>query len=144
VKCCTINMDESERPQPLKTILVVDRDPKNLSFVAGFLDGKYDVLTANSSPNALLQSKNFKSEIYLLLADLQMAGISGIELATQITVQRPAIKVLLMSDIEGGMLVLNEGWHFLPRPFIPSQLLTLVAGLISEDPKSRFSGLSTH
>jgi hypothetical protein len=42
-----------------------------------------------------------------------------------------------MSGYTGGMLVLNDGWHFLPKPFIPSQLRVLVAGLISPA-KSRF------
>jgi hypothetical protein len=65
--------------------------------------------------------------------------MTGIELATQITLARPAIKVLLMSGFTGGMLVLNEGWHFLPKPFISSQLKTLVVGLLSPDLKSRFS-----
>jgi len=29
--------------------------------------------------------------------------------------------VLRMSGFTDGMLVLNEGWHFLAMPFIPSQ-----------------------
>jgi two-component system cell cycle sensor histidine kinase/response regulator CckA len=120
-----------------QTILVVDDDAAVLSFVAGFLAVNYKVLTAKSGEEALQQSKDFKNEIHLLLSDLQMTGMTGIDLATQITVQRPNIKVLLMSGFTGGMLVLNEGWHFLPKPFIPSQLRTLVAGLISP-PKSKF------
>jgi len=120
-----------------KTILVVDDDAAILSFVSGFLAVNYNVLTAKSGEEALQQSQDFKNEIHLLLSDLQMAGMTGIDLATQITVQRPNIKVLLMSGFTGGMLVLNEGWHFLPKPFIPSQLRTLVAGLISP-PKSKF------
>ena len=114
-----------------KTILIVDDDPTVLTFVAECLSVNYDVLTANNSEEALKQSKEFKDEIHLLLSDLQMTGMTGIELATQITAQRPQLKVLLMSGFSGGMLVLNEGWHFLPKPFIPSQLRTLVAGLIS-------------
>ena len=46
------------------------------------------------------------------------------------TLDRPALKVLLMSGFTGGMLVLNEGWHFL-KPFITSQLLTLVSGCLA-------------
>ena len=129
-----------ERPRVLhnkKTILLVDDDATILKFVAGCLAVNYDILTAGSGEEALQQSKDFKSEIHLLLSDLQMEGITGIELATQITAQRPKIKVLLMSGFTGGMLVLNEGWHFLPKPFVPSQLRTLVAGLISPD-ESRF------
>jgi DNA-binding NtrC family response regulator len=59
-----------------------------------------------------------------------MPGMSGIELATAITADRPGLKVLLMSGSPGGMLVLNEGWHFLARPFIASQLRALITGLV--------------
>jgi len=122
-----------ENPPVLKTktILLVDDDPTVLKFVGECLAGSYDILAASNGNEALQKSKDFEKEIHLLLSDLQMAGVTGIELATQITVQRPAIKVLLMSGFDGGMLVLNEGWHFLPKPFIPSQLRTLVAGIIS-------------
>lgn len=113
------------------TILVVDDDPTILCFVSGFLDGRYNVLIAKSGIEAVQRSEEFKGEIQLLLTDFQMAGMSGIELATKLTVQRPQIKVLMMSGFPDGMLVLNEGWHFLPKPFIPSQLRTLVAGIIS-------------
>ncbi len=121
-----------------KTILVVDDDPAILNSVAGILSRDYNVLSANSGKDALQQSNDFKSEIHLLLSDFQMAGMTGIELATQITVQRAGIKVLLMSGYPAGMLILNEGWHFLPKPFIPSQLLTLISSLISPPKKSRF------
>jgi CheY-like chemotaxis protein len=78
-------------------------------------------------------------EIHLLLADFQMPGMTGIELATKITAQLPEIKVLLMSGFTGGMLVLNEGWHFLPKPFIPSQLRALIVGLVSPDEPSKYA-----
>ena len=37
----------------------------------------------------------------------------------------------MMSGFPEGMLVLNEGWHFLAKPFIASQLQTLINGLIA-------------
>jgi len=37
------------------------------------------------------------------------------------------------------MLILNEGWHFLPKPFVASQLLALVVGLVSPDKTSKFA-----
>jgi hypothetical protein len=55
------------------------------------------------------------------------------------TAERPRLKVLLMSGFIGGMLVLNEGWHFLAKPFIASQLHALVAGMVSPDRPTRFS-----
>jgi len=125
--------------EPKKTVLLVDDDAALLESVRGFLDGDYNVLSASSGQGALQQAKEFKSEIHLLLSDFQMEGMNGIELATQLTAARPAIKVLLMSGYPAGMLVLNEGWHFLPKPFISSQLLALVIGLISPDKASKFA-----
>ena len=112
-----------------KTVLVVDDEPQILSIVSGFLCDQYHILTASSGAEALHQSEEFKGDIHVLLSDFQMAGMTGIELATRITLARPKIKVLLMSGYSEGLLVLNEGWHFLPKPFILSQLRSLVGGL---------------
>jgi DNA-binding NtrC family response regulator len=110
-----------------KTILVVDDDPDILSFVCELLiESHYNVLTARNGNDALRQSRNHEDEIHLLLSDFEMPRMTGIELATQMTVDRPRLKVLLMSGFIGGMLVLNEGWHFLAKPFIASQLRALI------------------
>ena len=123
-----------------KTILVVDDQETILSSVSAFLNaGKYNVITANSGKLALQKSKDYKGDIHLLLTDFQMPEMDGIQLATAMSIDRPQLKVLMMSGFTGGMLVLNEGWHFLPKPFISSQLLALVVGLVSPDQKSRFS-----
>ena len=123
-----------------KTILVVDDQETILLSVSAFLNaGKYNVITANSGQLALQKSKDYKGDIHLLLTDFQMPEMDGIQLATAMSIDRPQLKVLMMSGFTGGMLVLNEGWHFLPKPFISSQLLALVVGLVSPDQKSRFS-----
>jgi DNA-binding NtrC family response regulator len=125
--------------QQKKTVLVVDDDAALLESLREVLGKIYNILGADNGEDALRQSNDFKSEIHALLSDFQMPGMTGIELATQITVQRPKIKVLLMSGYPAGMLVLNEGWHFLPKPFIASQLLALIVGLVSPDKASRFA-----
>jgi two-component system cell cycle sensor histidine kinase/response regulator CckA len=125
--------------QHKKTILLVDDDATLLESVRGFLHGDYDVLSATSGQEAIHKAKAFKSEIHLLLSDFQMEGMTGIELATELTAERPKLKVLLMSGYPAGMLVLNEGWHFLPKPFVASQLLALVVGLVSPDKTSKFA-----
>jgi len=114
-----------------KTILVVDDDESVLSFVSGLLARRnYSVITAKSGAEALQQSRCYKSDIHLLLADFQMPEMSGLDLSTQVSLERPHIKVLLMSGYTNGMLVLNQGWQFITKPFIPSQLCALVSGLI--------------
>jgi DNA-binding NtrC family response regulator len=124
-----------------KTILVVDDEPKILAVVSEVLaDGEYNILTASTGSMGLQQSREFKGEIDLLLSDFQMpAGMSGVDLATAMTLERPQLKVLLMSGFPEGMLVLNEGWHFLSKPFVASQLRALVIGLVSPERKSKFS-----
>jgi DNA-binding NtrC family response regulator len=123
-----------------KTILVVDDDASILAVVSELLtDGGYNVLTARTGAKGLEQSREFKGTIDLLLSDFQMPGMSGVELATAMTQERADIKVLLMSGFTDGMLILNEGWHFLTKPFVASQLRALVTGLVSPDKKSRFA-----
>lgn len=112
------------------TVLIVDDEPQIVNLVSEILC-RYKILTARSGTEALERSEHFGGEIHVLLSDFQMPGMSGMDLATQITRTRPEIKVLLMSGYVGGMLVLNEGWHFLAKPFIPSQLRSLVEALVS-------------
>jgi DNA-binding response OmpR family regulator len=129
-----------EQPLGKKTILVVDDDPKVLAGVSALLvQSEYNVLTARTGSKGLEQSRNFKGEIHLLLSDFQMPGMSGVDLATVMTLDRPQLKVLLMSGFDDGMLILNEGWHFLSKPFVDSQLRALVVGLVSPERPSRFS-----
>jgi len=120
-----------------KTILIVDDDTVSLATISGFLNGQYNVLVAKNGADAVLRSEEYQDEIHLLLTAFSMPEMTGMELASKINLQRPDVKVLLMSPFPDGMLVLNEGWHFMPTPFIESQLRTLVTSLIA--PTSRFS-----
>jgi CheY-like chemotaxis protein len=82
-------------PRYEKTILVVDDDAAILEYVSGFLGKNYNVLTAASGQEALQVAKDCTTELDLLLSDFEMARMSGIELATQLTAARPKIKILL-------------------------------------------------
>jgi len=96
--------------------------PRDIGICLWFLVGnkRVVVLTAVSGADGLAESGTYNGEIALLLSDFQMPGMNGMELATAITLERPEIRVLLMSGFPTGMLVLNEGWHFLAKPFVPS------------------------
>jgi DNA-binding NtrC family response regulator len=87
----------------------------------------------------LYKSRQFKGRIHLLPSDFQMSGMSGVDLATAMTIDRPDVKVRLMSVFKDGMLILNEGWHFLNKPFVASQLKALVTGLV--DPETEMKML---
>jgi two-component system, cell cycle sensor histidine kinase and response regulator CckA len=115
-----------------KTILVVDDDEAILKFISGFLpQSGFNVLVAGSSEHALEQSKAYNGPIDLLLTNLQMPGMTGIELGTKLTLERPDIRVMLMSGFESGMLVLNSGWQFLSKPFVASQLRESILNVLA-------------
>ena len=115
-----------------KTILLGTDDAVVLDFVAASLvQNNYNVLIGRSGEEGLKQTKVYKHEIHLLLSALDMAGMNGLGLAAQVSVKWPGLKVLLMSECRGGTLVLNEGWHFLPKPFVASQLNALILTLVS-------------
>jgi DNA-binding NtrC family response regulator len=133
-------MKPSTHKANVKTILLVDDDPAILDLVSEVLaKSDYNVLTARTGSHALDVSRKFKGEIHVLVSDFQMPGMSGIDLASAITVDRPKLKVLLMSGFPQGLLVLNEGWHFLAKPFVASQLSALVVTLANPDKASRFA-----
>ena len=127
-------------PKGRRTILVVDDDVMIRQSVSSDLaaGSLYNVLLASSGELGLKESRSFNGEIHLLLSDFQMPGMSGVDLATAMTLDRPKLKVLLMSGFPDGMLVLNEGWHFLAKPFVSSQLRALVSGLVYPEQDSRF------
>jgi FixJ family two-component response regulator len=60
-----------------------------------------------------------------------MPGMTGIELGTKLTLERPDIRVMLMSGFTSGMLVLNSGWQFLSKPFVPSQLRESILNVLA-------------
>jgi FixJ family two-component response regulator len=101
---------EPQRDQ--KTIVLVDDDPAVLKCVADVLsDHDYHVLTWASGAEALLQSRAYGGEIHLLLSDFQMPEMSGVELATAMTAERPRLQVLLMSGFRQKVPSLVQPQH---------------------------------
>jgi len=122
-------------------VLVASDDMTVLMYASVMLKdtGLFNVIVAGSSPEAIQTSKATKGEIKALLADFEMNGMTGMELAAKLTAERPHIKVLLMAAFPTGTLVLNEGWHFLPKPFVASQLAALITTLTQPDRPSKFA-----
>ncbi len=80
------------------TALVVDDNPYALSFVVnGLKELGCTVLEASTGKNALEVSRDFKGEVHLLITDIVMPGLSGVEVEKIIRNERPNIRVLYMS-----------------------------------------------
>lgn len=119
----------------LQTILAVEDDPAILKMVKLIIEeAGYGVLSAGSANQARLIEEGFPHPIHLLLSDVMMPDVSGPELANALKQNRPEMRVMLMSGFaDGAMLVLNHGWHFIAKPFLPSALLARVNEVLHSD-----------
>ena len=65
-----------------------------------------------------------------------MPYMTGVELATQLQIERPSIQILLMSGIR-EIVVLKERWQFLPKPFTGDRLRDTVHNILPEQPTAQ-------
>ena len=99
----------------------------------------YRVLEAANGLEALRVWTEQRGAVQLLLTDLVMPeGLSGRDLATQLQLQQPGLRVIFTSgysaDIAGRELSLQEGRNFLQKPFSRQQLLEIVRSVLDREP----------
>ena len=94
----------------------------------------YHLILAANGLDALQKATAYEGVIHLLLSDVEMPGMTGIELAIQLGQERPDTKILLISGLDTGILVLNNGWQFLPKPFMGDMLRDRIRDFLSEQP----------
>lgn len=105
-----------------ETILLVDDHDQLRALTRRFLERVgYKVLEAGSPEDALGVCDRHNGEIHLLLTDMMMPTITGLDLSRQICALRPGIGTLFMSgytpQISSGQGVIDPGIHFLQKPF---------------------------
>jgi len=86
----------------------------------------HDVIEAQDGQEALVVAASGK-RIDLLVSDIVMPKMGGVQLARTLVRLQPALLVVLMSgyvaDAFGPEGQLTEGYHFVAKPFTPDQLL---------------------
>jgi PAS domain S-box-containing protein len=119
-----------------ETILVVEDEPQIRELVELTLISRgYNVLTVDDPVRAADRSKKHAGPIHLLMTDVVMPGISGREVAKQVTAQRPEMKVLFTSGYTPDVIVqhgvLEDGLHFLQKPFTMTTLADKVREVLN-------------
>jgi CheY-like chemotaxis protein len=114
------------------TILLVEDEELVRTLACEILEGAgYDVLMATDSDEAVDLSAAHPGEIHLLLTDLVLPGMSGVDLSRAIQAHRPEIRTLLVSGYDNGLLGPEERMlPFLQKPFDRSLLLERVNEVI--------------
>ncbi|MBI4470737.1 MAG: PAS domain S-box protein [Acidobacteria bacterium] len=121
----------SAPPQGTETILLVEDQDEVRALSREVLQmAGYTVLEASRGDQALDITSTTKREIHLLLTDIIMPRMSGLELSDRIQAVCPEIKVLYMSGYTDRALThagkLSAETPFLQKPFSPAQLVRKV------------------
>ena len=117
-----------------ETVLVVEDDPSLCELVVALLEESgYKVLEATDAKEAIDIARK-KKNIHLLLTDVIMPGMSGSELAKQLSKVRPNIKVLFMSGYSGDLVashgILEAATNLVEKPFTKHALLSKVRAVL--------------
>jgi two-component system, cell cycle sensor histidine kinase and response regulator CckA len=125
------------RPQRQQTssILVAEDQPDVRRLVTQVLSSAgYQVLVAVSGEDALERCRERDCAIDLLLTDIVMPGMSGMELYMAARVNCPGLRVVYMSGYSHAVLeergTVDRSGPMLAKPFTPDALLDVVAGAL--------------
>lgn len=114
-----------------ETVLLVEDEAvvRNLMYRVLQLKG-YRVLTACDGREALQIAERFSEEIQLLISDIYMPRMGGVELARRLVDSRPGLRVLFISGHAGGKFDPGEigttRIAYADKPFTPESLVRKV------------------
>lgn len=118
-----------------ETVLLVEDEVALRGMVREILEGQgYRVLEVTAPEAALALPDRQKSQIDLLLTDVVMPGMSGVELAERLKPAHRGMKVLFMSGYTDDGVVrqgtVSPGSAFIQKPFKPEALLRKVRRIL--------------
>src|SRR5262245_39220249 len=113
-------------------ILLVDDEPMLRSMIefALRLEG-FPVVTAGSAAEALSAAESVPGEVDLLITAVQLPGMSGLDLASRLAAEDPAMRVLFLGEaLESKPEGVPCQFEFLAKPFPLNAFLVKVRGLL--------------
>jgi two-component system NtrC family response regulator len=118
----------------METILVVDDEKNYLLVLSALLEEEgYEVLTALSGPDALKIHQT--SDLDLMLTDMKMPGMDGIELLERIKDREPDLPVIMMTahgTVDKAVEAMQKGaYSYVLKPFDNERLILFVKKAIS-------------
>jgi two-component system NtrC family response regulator len=115
----------------METILIVD-DEKNYPLIlsAVLQDAGYETLTANSGLEALEILNHANADVDLILTDMKMPVMDGIELLEKIKAINPRLPVMMMTaygTVEKAVEAMQKGaYNYILKPFDNEGLIIFV------------------
>jgi nitrogen-specific signal transduction histidine kinase/ActR/RegA family two-component response regulator len=122
-------------PRGSATILLAEDDEGLRRLMTQVLERNgYLVLESFSGENALTLAESFEGPIDLLLSDVVMGELSGMELAQTLQTANPGLRVVLMSGTADETVLeslVPGSSAFLAKPFRPSELIDQIHELLA-------------
>jgi PAS domain S-box-containing protein len=117
-----------------ETILIAEDEPTVRQFLASLLSSQgYSVLTACDGQEALDMARDHEGRIDLLLSDVVMPKMNGIELAKQLRDEIDHLKILLVTGYSENQVALRDvGDAYLQKPFAPQVLTKCLRELLDD------------
>jgi CheY-like chemotaxis protein len=113
--------------EPAMLILLVNSDVTTCFLHSLLQANGYAVVHVADSKTALMLSRNYTGPIDLLLTDVEMPAIDGLDLCRIISAERPDTKLLMISNkVLGQALSEMKGVRFIGAPVTPNSLLRTV------------------
>lgn len=117
----------------MATVLVVDDDEGVGQIAALILKQKgHDILRASNGLEALMVYSSYRQKIDLVLTDVDMPQMDGIELAARIRARDPSKRILFMSGRRVDDLAIPGNCAMLSKPFLADQLTAAVDTALRE------------
>lgn len=117
-------------------VLVVDDEEMILSIATKILERQgYEVVTAWSGEEGIRQCFEQSDQINLMLLDLTMPGLSGVETLRRVRQNRPDLPCIISSghnaDWDNIPEDLKANVHFLQKPYRADKLAELVNSILA-------------
>jgi DNA-binding response OmpR family regulator len=120
-------------------ILVADDEVMIRNLVTLLLQAHgFIVLSASDGQEGLELSRKYPGTIELVITDIDMPRLNGMDLCAHLLEERPGIKAIVMSGEEKGeILSRNVNLPFLPKPFDGERLLERIVAVLGPSARSR-------
>jgi two-component system, cell cycle sensor histidine kinase and response regulator CckA len=130
---------EASRPMSSETVLLLEDESALRDVIREVLqeDG-YTVIDGPEPEDAMAAAERHSGRIHLLLTDLVMPRLSGVQAAERVRAARPDVKILYMSGYTPAgaehQAFLPEGHAYLQKPFSMDALLRKVRDTLESRP----------
>jgi CheY-like chemotaxis protein len=117
-------------------VLIVDDEPELRDYVAEVLREASFAVTAARDGLEAMRRIEAGEQFDLVLTDIRMPGLSGLELVRRAKQRSPDLRVLFMSGYAAEYRIDPDREDFMPKPFLPQELLGCVFEILGRKPAS--------